>query len=196
MFLSVRHPLPRPLTSSPSHPGSAHTGPLLVRPPGALLPGVCLAGSSICSQGWFSDPMLHFSTRPALLPFTLQMRPPPSHCCSPKLGNPLSYCACLLLPAPCVPCPPHQPRLLQNQPPEDRGLCLSGRLTLGGPEQIFVRCPNTLQSQPGARTGAQSLEGPREPSQCLNHERKLQDGHFCTRAQLFLVTFPSSLCEA
>ena len=103
-------------SATPSHPGSAHTGPLLVPPPGALLPGVCLAGSSICSQGWFSDPMLHFSTRPALLPFTLQMRPPPPHCCSPKLGNPLSYCACLLLPAPCVPCTPTNPACSRISP--------------------------------------------------------------------------------
>ncbi|CAI9153529.1 unnamed protein product [Rangifer tarandus platyrhynchus] len=87
--------------------------------------------------------------------------PPPRR--HPELGNPLSCGACLLLADSVCPLPPPHPRLLQNQPLEDRGLCLFGRLTPGGPEQIFVRCPHGLQRQPRTQTGAQSLEGPKEP---------------------------------
>ena len=87
--------------------------------------------------------------------------PPPRR--RPELGSPLSCGACLLLTDFVCPLPPAHPRLLQNQPLGDRGLCLFGRLTPGGPEQIFVRCPHRLQRQPRTRTGAQSSEGPKEP---------------------------------
>lgn len=50
--------LTRPSPPSPPTTGSFHTGPLLVPLPGALLPGVCLAGSFTCSQGLFRCPLL------------------------------------------------------------------------------------------------------------------------------------------
>lgn len=98
-----------------------------------------------------------------LLPFTLQMRPAPRTAAALSWAIPFPIGLASSSPAPCVPCPHPQPHLLQSQPQEDRGLCLFGRLTPGVPEQIFVRCPNVLQSQPNAWTRAQSLEGPKEP---------------------------------
>ena len=104
-----------------------------------------------------------FSMSPrGLLCSPSRCRGAPHPAAAPSWAIPFPVALASFSTTPCVPCHP-PPHLLQNQPLGDRGLCLFGRLTPGGPEQIFVRCPHGLQRQPRTRTGAQSLEGPKEP---------------------------------
>lgn len=166
----IPHDAQRP-SASPPHPGLSPPGPPT---PTVLTLAPCWSpawsSSPRCLLGWLAhlSPGLvqcpHSPCLPEACPAPLHAAdaPPLPHR-RPELGNPLSCSACLLLADSVCPLPPPHPRLLQNQPLEDRGLCLFGRLTPGGPEQIFVRCPHGLQRWPRTRTGAQSLEGPKEP---------------------------------
>ena len=89
--------------------------------------------------------------------------------------------------------------LLQDKPPQGRGLRPSG--PPGPPRPRVSICEmSSCTKQPaqcsdlhsGAPRGPGDRRwGPRSLSSCLNHERKLQDGHLCTQVELCLSSFPA-----
>lgn len=171
-------------------------GPHLPRPTASPLPShrrPAVPGSHFAQPGvpaWSSSPRCLLSSLPRSLPEFVQIAPwlrglacPP---CSSASRSLFSWSA-----RPRQPAGKHS--LVCAHP------CLScSRAGPGRPGPWCTEEPAQCSAQSwGARSRPSNAGcGPRSLSQCLNCERKLQDGHFCTRAQLFLVNFPSSGSEA
>nr|XP_031315481.1 uncharacterized protein LOC116155308 [Camelus dromedarius] len=140
------------------------------------------------------------SLRPALPTlFRLQtaLHPTPPATPLPQLGSVLSYSSCYHASNAPTYSAHALSSLLQNTPQGTGILACLVAWPVKALNTLFAGYLNAPKSQHSALTRAWgALRGPRSLSQCLNHERKLQDSHFCTQAQLSLVNFPSSCSEA